>query len=89
MMTSLHDVTAGGWRRRAMTYSTGRRRGGANGRLRAADVAAMQVGINVQRCAVAPAMWRRVNERRRRAMSPMTSPSGAADVAATRAGGNV
>jgi len=39
MMTSLHDVTARGWRRRAMTYSTGRRRGGANGRLRAADVA--------------------------------------------------
>jgi len=52
------------------------------GRLRTADVAAMRVGINVQRCAVAP-------PRRHRAMSPMTSPSGAADVAATRAGGNV
>jgi len=33
----------------------------------------MRVGINVQRCAVAPPMWRRANERRRRAMSPMTS----------------
>jgi len=53
MMTSLHDVTAGEWRRRAMTYSTLCRRGGANRRLRAADVVAMRVGINVQRCAVA------------------------------------
>ena len=33
----------------------------------------MRVGINVQRRAVAPPMWRRANERRRRAMSPMTS----------------
>ena len=36
------------------------------GRLRTADVAAMRVGINVQRCAVAP-------PRRHRATSPMTS----------------
>jgi len=66
-----------------------RRRERATAYSGAADVAAMRVGINVQRCAVAPPTWRRANERRRRAMSPMTSVATSSDgVAGTAPAGS-